>query len=145
MALSPPSAARGSGGGGPPSTLPSARRYCRGMAATRLRVNGVDRRVTAPANRTLLSVLRDELDLTGTKYGCGQAACGACTVLLEREAVRSCITKLGTVGHRRGTTLEGVGTPPRLPPPQQALIDHRAPQCGHLTPGGLLAAPGPPA
>src|SRR4051812_19137595 len=142
MALSPPSAARGSGGGGPPSTLPSARRYCRGMAATRLRVNGVDRRVTAPANRTLLSVLRDELDLTGTKYGCGQAACGACTVLLDGEAVRSCITKVGTVGHRRGTTLEGAGTPPRPHPPPQALLPPRALPGGYGPPGVLRAAAG---
>jgi aerobic-type carbon monoxide dehydrogenase small subunit (CoxS/CutS family) len=112
------------------------------MAATRLRVNGVDRRVTAPANRTLLSVLRDELDLTGTKYGCGQAACGACTVLLEREAVRSCITKLGTVGQRGVTTIEGLEHAGALHPLQQAFIDEGAMQCGYCTPGMIMAAAG---
>jgi aerobic-type carbon monoxide dehydrogenase small subunit (CoxS/CutS family) len=112
------------------------------VPATRLRVNGLDRRVTAPANRTLLSVLRDELDLTGTKYGCGQAACGACTVLLDREAVRSCITKLGTVGPRRVTTIEGLEHAGALHPLQQAFIDEGAMQCGYCTPGMIMAAAG---
>ena len=107
--------------------------------AARLRVNGVERRVTAPAGRTLLSVLRDELHLTGTKYGCGQAACGACTVLLDGEAVRSCITRVGTVGARRVTTIEGVETPAGLHPLQQAFIDHDALQCGYCTPGQVMS------
>jgi aerobic-type carbon monoxide dehydrogenase small subunit (CoxS/CutS family) len=111
-------------------------------AAFKLRVNGVERQVAAPAARSLLSVLRDELDLTGTKYGCGQAACGACTVLLDGEAVRSCITKVGTVGHRRVTTVEGLETPAGLHPLQQAFIDHGALQCGYCTPGMLMAAAG---
>jgi nicotinate dehydrogenase subunit A len=113
------------------------------MAASfRLRVNGVERRVAAPAARSLLSVLRDEIDLTGTKYGCGQAACGACTVLLDREAVRSCITKLGNVGQRRVTTIEGLETAGVLHPLQQAFIDHGAMQCGYCTPGMIMAGVG---
>jgi aerobic-type carbon monoxide dehydrogenase small subunit (CoxS/CutS family) len=111
-------------------------------AGFKLRINGVERRVTAPAARSLLVVLRDELDLTGTKYGCGQAACGACTVLLDREAVRSCITKVGTVGARRVTTIEGLETPAGLHPLQDAFIDHGALQCGYCTPGMIMAAAG---
>jgi aerobic-type carbon monoxide dehydrogenase small subunit (CoxS/CutS family) len=111
-------------------------------AAFKLRVNGVERRIAAPAARSLLSVLRDELDLTGSKYGCGQAACGACTVLLDREAVRSCITKLGTVGGRKVTTIEGLETAGALHPLQQAFIDHGAMQCGYCTPGMIMASVG---
>src|SRR4051812_7163995 len=111
-------------------------------AGIRLRVNGVERRVAAPPPRALLSGLRGELDLTGTKYGCGQAACGACTVLLGSEAVRSCITKVGTVGDRAVTTIEGLARPGSLHPLQQAFIDHGAMQCGYCTPGMIMAASG---
>jgi nicotinate dehydrogenase subunit A len=108
----------------------------------KLRVNGVERRVRAPAARPLLVVLRDELDLTGAKYGCGQGACGACTVLLDGAAVRSCITKVGTVGARPVTTIEGLATGGALHPLQQAFIDAGAMQCGYCTPGMILAAAG---
>jgi aerobic-type carbon monoxide dehydrogenase small subunit (CoxS/CutS family) len=111
-------------------------------AGFKLRINGGERRVAAPAARSLLSVLRDDLDLTGSKYGCGQAACGACTVLLDGQAVRSCITKVGTVGARRVTTIEGLETPAGLHPLQQAFIDHGAMQCGYCTPGMIMAAAG---
>jgi aerobic-type carbon monoxide dehydrogenase small subunit (CoxS/CutS family) len=111
-------------------------------AAIRLRVNGSERRVAVPPARSLLSVLRDELDLTGTKYGCGQAACGACTVMLDGEAVRSCITKVGTVGDRRVTTIEGLESGGKLHPLQQAFIDHGAMQCGYCTPGMIMASVG---
>jgi isoquinoline 1-oxidoreductase alpha subunit len=110
--------------------------------AVKLRVNDVERRVAVPSARSLLSVLRDELDLTGTKYGCGQAQCGACTVLLDREAVRSCITKIGTVGERRVTTIEGLEERGVLHPLQQAFIDHGAMQCGYCTPGMIMAGAG---
>jgi aerobic-type carbon monoxide dehydrogenase small subunit (CoxS/CutS family) len=113
------------------------------MAAPfKLRINGLERRVAAPAARSLLSVLRDELDLTGSKYGCGQAACGACTVLLDGQAIRSCITKVGTVGGRRVTTIEGLETPAGLHPLQQAFIEQGAMQCGYCTPGMIMAAAG---
>jgi nicotinate dehydrogenase subunit A len=107
--------------------------------AIKLRVNGVERRVAAPPARSLLSVLRDELDLTGAKYGCGQAQCGACTVWLDGEAVRSCITKVGTVRERRVTTIEGLEQGGVLHPLQQAFIDHGAMQCGYCTPGMIMA------
>jgi aerobic-type carbon monoxide dehydrogenase small subunit (CoxS/CutS family) len=110
--------------------------------AVKLRVNGVEHRVVAPSARSLLSVLRDELDLTGAKYGCGQGQCGACTVLLDREAVRSCITKLGTVGARPVTTIEGLEQRGVLHPLQQAFIDHGAMQCGYCTPGMIMAGLG---
>jgi aerobic-type carbon monoxide dehydrogenase small subunit (CoxS/CutS family) len=108
----------------------------------KLRVNGVERRVAGPSSRSLLLVLRDELDLTGAKYGCGQGACGACTVLLDREAVRSCITKVGNVGARRVTTIEGLAAGGPLHPLQQSFLDAGAMQCGYCTPGMILAAAG---
>jgi isoquinoline 1-oxidoreductase alpha subunit len=110
--------------------------------AARLRVNGVERRVAAPPARSLLLVLRDELDLTGAKYGCGQGHCGACTVLLDREAVRSCITKVSTIGERRVTTIEGLAAAGTLHPLQQAFIDQGAMQCGYCTPGMIMAGVG---
>ena len=75
---------------------------------TQLDVNGAKRRIDADADRTLLSVLRDDLDLTGTKYGCGEGQCAACTVLMDGQPVKSCLTKVGTVGSRRIVTIEGL-------------------------------------
>jgi isoquinoline 1-oxidoreductase alpha subunit len=111
-------------------------------AGYRLRVNGIERRVAGPVARPLLSVLRDELDLTGSKYGCGQAACGACTVLLDKEPVRSCITRIGNVRERRITTIEGLEKDGGLHPLQQAFIDKGAMQCGYCTPGMIMSGVG---
>src|SRR3954449_10335491 len=107
---------------------------------TELDVNGAKRRLDADADRTLLSVLRDDLDLTGTKYGCGEGQCAACTVLLDGVATRSCITKVGAVAGKKITTIEGLAAAGKLHPMQQAFLDHDALQCGYCTPGMILGA-----
>jgi len=102
-------------------------------------VNGSDHRVDLPDDVPLLWVLRDELGLTGTKYGCGVAACGACTVHIDGEAVRSCQVQLGDV-RGRVTTIEGVGTPDNLAVIQQAWIDNQVAQCGYCQSGQIMQA-----
>src|SRR5690242_19831950 len=91
-----------------------------------LRVNGAGRRVDADPERSLLSVLRDDLDLTGAKYGCGEGRCGACTVLVDGQPVRSCLTRVGAIGGKAITTVEGLERDGRLHPVQQAFLDHDA-------------------
>jgi aerobic-type carbon monoxide dehydrogenase small subunit (CoxS/CutS family) len=88
----------------------------------------------------LLSVLRDDLDLTGTKYGCGEGQCAACTVLLDGVAAKSCITKLSAVAGKKIVTIEGLAAAGKLHPMQQAFLDHDALQCGYCTPGMILGA-----
>jgi len=105
-----------------------------------LRINGRTHRVAAAPARALLTVLRDELDLTGTKYGCGEGACGACTVLLEGKAVRSCLTPVDEVAGRAVTTIEGLEKDGQLHPVQQAFLDAGAMQCGYCIPGMILGA-----
>ena len=100
------------------------------------------RRVDADAERSLLSVLRDDLDLTGTKYGCGEGQCAACTVLLDGVATRSCLTKAGAAAGKRIVTIEGLAPDGRLHPMQQAFLDADALQCGWCTPGMILGAVG---
>jgi aerobic-type carbon monoxide dehydrogenase small subunit (CoxS/CutS family) len=108
-------------------------------ATTSLRVNGADHPISLDRERTLLRVLREELGLTGTKYGCGEGECGACKVLVDGIAVRSCITPVGeAVGHSV-TTVEGLAEGDRLHPVQQAFIDVGAFQCGFCTSGMILA------
>jgi nicotinate dehydrogenase subunit A len=107
---------------------------------TELHVNGSRRRIDVDADRTLLSVLRDDLDLTGTKYGCGEGQCAACTVLLDSAATRSCLTKVGAAAGKQVTTIEGLAAGDKLHPLQQAFIDHDAMQCGYCTPGMILGA-----
>src|ERR1044071_7980842 len=107
---------------------------------TQVHVNGAMRRIDADPDRTLLSVLRDDLDLTGTKYGCGEGQCAACTVLVDGVATRSCITKVGTVAGKAITTIEGLAKGDQLHPVQQAFLDHDALQCGYCTPGMILGA-----
>jgi aerobic-type carbon monoxide dehydrogenase small subunit (CoxS/CutS family) len=107
---------------------------------TELHVNGSTRRIDADPDRMLLSVLRDDLDLTGTKYGCGEGQCAACTVLLDGVAARSCITKVGAVAGKKITTIEGLAAGSKLHPVQQAFLDHDALQCGYCTPGMILGA-----
>jgi isoquinoline 1-oxidoreductase alpha subunit len=90
----------------------------------------------------LLWALRDHLNLTGTKYGCGIAACGACTVLVDGQAHRSCVTPLEAVGGLKVTTIEGLGAAGQLHALQQAWIEHQVPQCGYCQSGMLMAALG---
>ena len=104
-----------------------------------LHVNGNKLRINADADRSLLSVLRDDLDLTGSKYGCGEGQCGACTVLIDGQATRSCITKLGSVAGRKITTIEGLERNGRLHPIQYAFLEAEALQCGYCTPGMIMS------
>ena len=107
-----------------------------------LTVNEVVLAVNAAADQPLLHVLRDELGLTGCKIGCAEGACGACTVLVEDRAVRSCITPVGEVGLRRVRTIEGLEQGGKLHPLQQAFLDMDAMQCGYCTPGMIMSACG---
>jgi aerobic-type carbon monoxide dehydrogenase small subunit (CoxS/CutS family) len=103
-----------------------------------LRINGKAVRVEADRERTLLGVLRDDLGLSGAKYGCGEGRCGACTVLIDGTPTRSCITKLGAVASREITTIEGLETEGKLHPLQEAFLDAGAMQCGYCTCGMIM-------
>ena len=105
-----------------------------------LNVNGTRLHVTAPADETLLSVLRNRLDLTGTKYGCGEGQCGACTVLLDDRATRSCLLPVSAAADAKITTIEGLEQHGVLTPVQQAFIDEGAFQCGYCTSGMIMSA-----
>lgn len=102
-----------------------------GMAEYVLDVNGRQHRVQGEAGDSLLTVLRDDLGLTGSKFGCGEGHCGACTVLIDGQAMRSCVARLGAVANRPILTIESIGTPEKLHPVQQAFIDAEAFQCGY--------------
>jgi aerobic-type carbon monoxide dehydrogenase small subunit (CoxS/CutS family) len=110
------------------------------MARLALIVNGQPRDVDVDPETTLLAVLRDELDLTGTKYGCGEGQCGACTVLVEGRPVRSCLTRLTAVQGKPITTIEGLEKDGRLHPLQEAFVEANALQCGYCTPGMIVEA-----
>ena len=103
-----------------------------------LRINGKAVRVEADRERSLLGVLRDDLGLTGAKYGCGEGRCGACTVLIDGTPARSCVTKLGAVASREITTIEGLETDGKLHPLQEAFLDAGAMQCGYCTCGMIV-------
>jgi len=105
-----------------------------------LNVNGSIQKIDANPGISLLSVLRDQLDLTGTKYGCGEGMCGACTVLIDGEWRRSCVTPVGSVVDRKITTIEGVAEGDRLHPLQQAFLDEEAMQCAYCTSGMIMAS-----
>lgn len=105
-----------------------------------LQVNGAKRATDAHPNRTLLSVLRDDLGLTGAKYGCGEGRCGACTVLVDGKAVRSCQFPVGTVAEKPVRTVEGLANGEKLHPVQKAFLDAGSMQCGYCTPGMVMAA-----
>ena len=107
---------------------------------TELHVNGVRRRVNADADRSLLSVLRDDLDLTGSKYGCGEGRCGACTVLLDGRPTRSCTTAMSATPGKEVRTIEGLAQGDRLHPLQEAFLRADALQCGYCTPGMIMSA-----
>jgi aerobic-type carbon monoxide dehydrogenase small subunit (CoxS/CutS family) len=103
-------------------------------------VNGQGVSVATEEDLPLLEVLREELGLTGTKYGCGEGVCGACTVLLGDEAIRSCITSISEVTGKSLTTIEGLANGDDLHPVQQAFIDKDGAQCGYCVPGQILTA-----
>ncbi len=105
----------------------------------RLNVNGEERQVDAPEEMPLLWVLRDVLGLTGTKFGCGMAQCGACTVHLDGEAVRSCAVPISAVGERKITTIEGL-SPDGSHPVQKAWVQQDVVQCGYCQPGQIMSA-----
>lgn len=108
------------------------------MAST-IKVNGVDRTVDVESDTPLLWVLRDVLGMTGTKFGCGIAQCGACTVHIDGVATRSCQVPVGMLGSRRVSTIEALPQDGRLHPVQQAWIDHDVPQCGYCQSGMIMA------
>src|SRR5207248_8697433 len=103
-------------------------------------VNGSSHQLDVPDDEPLLSVLRNRLDLTGTKYGCGEGQCGACTVLLDGKPIRSCRTPVSSAAGKRITTIEGLEQDGRLHPVQQAFLDNEAFQCGYCTPGMIMGA-----
>jgi aerobic-type carbon monoxide dehydrogenase small subunit (CoxS/CutS family) len=105
-----------------------------------LLINGQTLRVDAEPNDTLLSVLREQLDLTGSKYGCGEGQCGACTVLIDGKAHRSCITPVSSVANKSVTTIEGLARGQHLHPVQQAFLDEDAMQCAYCTSGMIMSA-----
>jgi aerobic-type carbon monoxide dehydrogenase small subunit (CoxS/CutS family) len=107
--------------------------------STEVLVNGTKRRIEADPERTLLSILRDELDLTGSKYGCGEGRCGACTVLIDGKATRSCVTALGDCEGKQITTIEGLERDGILHPLQEAFLECGAMQCGYCTAGMIMS------
>jgi nicotinate dehydrogenase subunit A len=118
------------------------------MPTYTVRINGRTHEIAGEPGDSLLSVLRYELDLTGSKYGCGEGACGACTVLVDNQAARSCVTRLAAVAGKSVTTIEGLASDApspqprrtdRLHPVQQAFLDAEAFQCGYCTPGMVMA------
>ena len=108
------------------------------MKVVEIQVNNVKRRVEIDPERSLLSVLRDELDLTGAKYGCGEGQCGACTVLINGQVARSCMTKATGLAGKQITTIEGLEQHGRLHPLQEAFIRAGAMQCGYCIPGMIM-------
>lgn len=109
---------------------------------TELHVNGTRHPITADPDRSLLSVLRDDLGLTGAKYGCGEGNCGACTVMLDGRRARACVTRVGAAAGKPVRTVEGLAAGDTLHPVQQAFLDAGALQCGYCTPGMVVAAVG---
>ena len=112
------------------------------MRVLELQVNGTRRRVEIEGERSLLNVLRDELDLTGAKYGCGEGQCGACTVLVDGRAVRSCLTQAASVEGKQITTIEGLERNGKLHPMQEAFLAVDAMQCGYCTAGMIMSGVG---
>ena len=105
-----------------------------------LRVNGSSRTVSVEPDTPLLYILRNDLELSGPRFGCGLSQCGACTVLLEGKPTRSCVTPVSAIGNKTVTTLEGLGTQNKLHPLQKAFIEEQAAQCGYCTNGMIMTA-----
>lgn len=110
------------------------------MATIQLAINGRSYRVDVDPQTSLLTVLREHLDLTGSKYGCGEGQCGACTVLIDGKAQRSCITPVRSVAQNKITTIEGLAQGDHLHPVQQAFLDAGAMQCAYCTSGMIMSA-----
>lgn len=110
------------------------------MSTIHLAINDKSYNVDTDPQTSLLTVLRDYLDLTGSKYGCGEGQCGACTVLIDGKAQRSCITRVGGVSGKQITTIEGLAKGDRLHPVQQAFLDEDAMQCAYCTSGMIMSA-----
>jgi nicotinate dehydrogenase subunit A len=110
------------------------------MAKISLRVNGKSYVIDAEPNMPLLYALRNDLQLNGPKYGCGMAQCGSCTVIMEGNAIRSCVTQVGSVQNRAVTTLEGLGSTKKMHKIQQAFVDEQAVQCGYCINGMIMSA-----
>lgn len=110
------------------------------MATIQLAINGKSYSVDADPQTSLLTVLREHLDLTGSKYGCGEGQCGACTVLIDGKAQRSCITPVRSVVRKQITTIEGLAKGDQLHPVQQAFLDVGAMQCAYCTSGMIMSA-----
>jgi aerobic-type carbon monoxide dehydrogenase small subunit (CoxS/CutS family) len=108
------------------------------MSAFQLKINGETHRIETDGERPLLDVLREELGLTGTKFGCGEGECGACTVLIDGQAARSCITPVSEAAEREIRTIEGLAHEGQLHPVQQAFIEKGAMQCGYCVPGQIM-------
>jgi len=108
----------------------------------RFNLNGRKTEITTDPDNTLLWILRNLLGLTGTKYGCGTGFCGACTVLINREAARSCMLPVSEIAGKDVITIEGLGRNDKLHPIQKAFIEHDALQCGYCTPGMIMTAAG---
>lgn len=109
------------------------------MPTYTLRINGKSHDVEADADDTLLSVLRDDLKMTGSRYGCGEGQCGSCTVLVDNRAMRSCVAKISAVARATIVTIEGLATGDTLHPVQQAFLEVEAFQCGYCTSGMVMA------
>ena len=112
------------------------------MATYTLRVNGRSHQVDGDPADSLLSILRYELGLTGSKFGCGEGHCGACTVMVDDQPTRSCVARLGAVSGKNITTIEGIAAGEKLHPVQEAFIETEAFQCGYCTPGMVMATIG---
>ena len=108
----------------------------------RFNLNGKKTEITTDPNQTLLWVLRNQLGLTGTKYGCGTGFCGACTVLINREPARSCMLPVSDIAGKEVITIEGLARGGKLHPVQKAFVEHDALQCGYCTPGMIMTAAG---
>ena len=110
------------------------------MPPIRLSVNGKSYSIDADPQTTLLTVLREHLGLTGSKYGCGEGQCGACTVLIDGKATRSCITRVSAVGQKQIMTIEGLARGEQLHPLQEAFLEFGAMQCAYCTSGMIMSA-----